>query len=242
MSGWFHVAESKHRIQNPTSEDKILLLGEQIGLGPRSHLLDMGAGRGGPAILLARSFGCRVTCVEKSEVFAGVARSGVKEAGVDDLVEVVHSAGETFTIEPNGYDSALCLGATFIYGGLPETVTALAQGVRPDGFVAVGEPYWLTWPLPVKLDAEAADYLPLAQTAAGFEVSGVSLVSLIASSPDDWDRYVSLQWLAVEEWVHEHSLHPDAERFSQMAQEERRGYLEWQRELLGWGIFVGRKR
>ena len=192
--------------------------------------------------MLARSFGCRVTCVEKSDVFAGVARDAAQAAGVDELVEVVQADGETFAIEPDRYDSALCLGATFIYGGLPETVTALAQGVRADGFVCVGEPYWLAWPLPAELDAEDAEYLPLAQTAAGFEVADVSLVTLIASSTDDWDRYVSLQWLAVEEWVHAHPTDPEAERFSQIAHEEKQSYLQWQRDLLGWGIFVGRKR
>jgi SAM-dependent methyltransferase len=242
MPWWFHVAESKHEIQNPTSRDKILLLGERVGLKADSHVLDMGSGRGGPAVLLAQSHGCHVTCVEQSDEFVAVARERAHAAEVDALVEVIHSDGEKFTIETDRYDCALCLGATFIWGGLPETVAALGPGVRAGGFVGVGEPYWLTWPLPPEFDPDGADYLPLAETVTRFEDAGLALVTLIASSPDDWDRYESLQWLAVEEWVHDHPSDPDAERFREMSREYRDRYLNWLREMLGWGIFVGRKR
>jgi hypothetical protein len=59
----------------------------------------------------------------------------------------------------------------------------------------------------------------------------------IRASDDDWDRYESLHWRAIEEWLAEQ---PDAVL---RAQHEgyRRGYLRYERELLGWAIFVGRK-
>jgi cyclopropane fatty-acyl-phospholipid synthase-like methyltransferase len=76
--------ESKHEIQNPTSADKIRLLGKRMNLGPNSRVLDMGSGRGGPAVLLASSFGCHVICVEQSEEFLAAARDRVSAADVGD--------------------------------------------------------------------------------------------------------------------------------------------------------------
>lgn len=108
MPWWFQVIESKHEFQNPTSRDKILLLGERLGLGPTSHVLDMGAGRGGPAVLLAGSFGCRVTCVEQSEEFLEAAKDNVGKADLGRLVELVHSDGKEFAIDPEHYDVAMC--------------------------------------------------------------------------------------------------------------------------------------
>lgn len=148
MPWWFHVVESRHELQNPTSREKILLLGERLGLGPHSHVLDVGSGRGGPAVLLARSFGCHITCVEQSEEFLSAAKERVKEAGVDTVVELVHSDAKDFSLEPERYDAALCLGASFIWSGLTKAVAALAPAVSVGGFVAVGDPYWRTWPLP----------------------------------------------------------------------------------------------
>lgn len=46
MPWWFHVVESKHEFQNPTSAEKIRLLGERLGLGAGSRVLDMGSGVG----------------------------------------------------------------------------------------------------------------------------------------------------------------------------------------------------
>jgi cyclopropane fatty-acyl-phospholipid synthase-like methyltransferase len=57
---YFTVAERDHELQNPISEEKLVLLGERLRLGPDSRVLDVASGRGGPALVLARSFGCRV--------------------------------------------------------------------------------------------------------------------------------------------------------------------------------------
>ena len=243
MPWWFEVVESKHELQNPTSAEKIHLLGESLGLGATTEVLDMASGRGGPAIMLARSFGCHVTCIEKSEGFLTAATTRAKEAGVEQLVDFIHSDAKEFPIGIDSYDSALCLGASFIWGGLEETVAALARGIRTGGSVAVGEPYWRRWPLPDGFEPdEGYDFVTLPETVARFESAGVELVSIVASSEDDWDRYESLHWLALEDWLRENPHDPDAERFREMGRNYRDAYLQWQRSLLGWAIFVGRKR
>ncbi|MFY9577910.1 MAG: hypothetical protein WAQ33_01165, partial [Gaiellaceae bacterium] len=61
MAWYFAVAERDHEIQNPTSPEKIRLLGERLRLGPESHVLDLACGKGGPAVILAREFGCTIT-------------------------------------------------------------------------------------------------------------------------------------------------------------------------------------
>ena len=243
MPWWFHVVESKHELQNPTSADKVRVLGERMNLGAHSRVLDIGSGRGGPAVLLARSFGCHLTCVEESDEFVNAARRRAADAGVEALIELFTGDAKDFPLEAGHYDAALCLGASFIWGGLAETVAALAPTVHRDGFVAVGEPYWRTWPLPDGFEAEQGwDFFPLAETVARFETGAVELVTLIASSQDDWDRYESLHWLSLEEWLHENPHDPDAERFRVMGRRYRDAYLRWHRDLLGWGIFVGRTR
>ena len=243
MPWWFEVVESKHELQNPTSAEKIRLLGERLGLHPGSNVLDMGSGRGGPAVLLAQSFGCNITCVEQAEGFVSAATIKVKEAGLESLVEVVQCDGKEFPIEVDRYDVALCLGASFIWGGLEEAVDALAPGVRLGGFLVVGEPYWRRWPLPEEFAPdEDFNFDTLHETVARFERPDIGFITHIASSQDDWDRYETLHWHTLEEWLHENPDDPDAERFREMGRGDRDVYLRWHRDLLGWAIFVGRKR
>jgi SAM-dependent methyltransferase len=243
MPWFFAVIESKHEIQNPTSPEKIRLLGERLQLGPESHVLDIASGRGGPAILLAGAFGCRITCVEWAEPFDVVARRRVHEAGLDRLIELVHCDARAFPLEEEHYDVALCLGASFIWDGLPGTLAALEPAVRPDGFVVVGEPFWRVWPLPDGFEAPPGeDYVTLSATIQRFLAAGLAPVTLIDASLDDWDRYETLHWLAAEEWLHDHPDDPDAEEIRSRVERDREHYLLWQRDLLGWAIIVGRKR
>jgi SAM-dependent methyltransferase len=239
MHWWHLIVEKKLEIQNPTSAEKIRLLGERLGLGPESRVLDIAAGKGGPARILAEAFGCRLTCVERAPEFVAVAREHANER-----IEVIEADASTFEPEPAAYDAALCIGATFVYGGLPETIRALAPAVRERGFVAVGEPYWRTWPLPEDFEPRDprrdGDWLPLAETVARAESAGVEVVSIIASSEDDWDRYESLHWLALDEWLAENPEDPQADEFRAVGREYREAYLRWERALLGWAIFVCR--
>jgi len=243
MIAWWHgVVEARHELQNPTSPAKIRLLGERLGLGPGSQVLDVASGVCGPALILAETFGCRLTCVERAPEFVAVARERIASAGLEDRIELVEADASTF--ELGSYDAALCIGATFVYGGLVPTLERLTATASQ---VAVGEPYWRVWPLPA--ESERGDeprrtaedqFLPLAATVERAESTGVRVVSLIASSEDDWDRYESLHWQALDDWLAQNPEHPQAAEFRARGAAHRDRYLRWERAALGWAIFVCR--
>jgi hypothetical protein len=242
MSTWWHaVVEAKHELMNPTSPEKIRLLGERLGLGPESHVLDIASGHCGPAILLADTYGCRLTCVERAPEFVAAARERVAAAGLADRIEIVESDAESF--ELGRYDAALCIGATFAYGGLVPTLERLRPAAP---LLAVGEPYWRMWPLPPDPFAgehertAESEWLPLLETVERIESTGVRVVSFIASSQEDWDRYESLHWQTLDEWLAANPGHPQADEFRERGAMHRRRYLGWERAAMGWAIFVCR--
>ena len=239
MTWWHAVVEAEHELQNPTSADKIRLLGERLGLGSGSHVLDLASGSGGPAVILAETFGCRLTCVERAPEFVATARQRVAAAGLEDRIEIVEADASTY--ELGRYDAALCLGATFVFGGLVPTVERLRPAAP---LLAVGEPYWREWPLPPAADGpsrtDEEEWLPLAQTVERVESTGVRVVSLISSSEDDWDRYESLHWQTLDTWLAANPGHPQAEEFRERGAAQRARYLAWERAAMGWAIFVCR--
>ena len=240
MRTWWHaVVESEHVLQNPTSAEKIRELGERLGLNSKSHVLDIASGNGGPALILAETFGCRLTCVERAPEFVATACERTAAAGLEGRIEIVEADAATY--ELGRYDAALCIGATFAYGGLVPTLERL-RPVAP--LLAVGEPYWRVWPLPAPPGGEErtdeGDWVPLPGTIERFESAGVRVVSLIASSEDDWDRYESLHWLTLDEWLAANPEHPQAEEFRAQGAAGRARYLAWERAVMGWAIFVCR--
>lgn len=239
---YFVVAESTHELQNPTSEEKLLLLAERLSLGPGSRVLDIASGRGGPAILLARETGCSVHGVEISPEFHAVAVARAEREGVADRVSFELADAASVALEPAAYDAALCLGASFVYGSLVQTIDALEPAVRAGGHVVVGEPYWRRLPLPADYADRGDPWTTLEGTVVVFETTGLAVVSVIASSEDDWDRYETLHWQAVERWLKDNASDADAPGIRERHEREKRTYLRHGRDLLGWAIFVGWKR
>ena len=233
MPWYYAIAERDHDIQNPTSAEKIRLMGEWLRLGPESRVLDVASGKSGPALILASSFGCRITCVERYEGFVAEARRRVAEAGLGELIEIVESDGTEFPLEPEAWDTALCLGATFVWDDLDGTLSAMVPTVRPGGHIVVGEPYWRRSP-PVGMDP--IGYVSLSETAAKVERHDLALIGVIGSSTDDWDRYESLHWRAVEDWLADN----DDDEIQSAHEEHRRNYLA-RRDLFGWALFLARK-
>jgi SAM-dependent methyltransferase len=236
------VAESAHELQNPTSVEKILLLGERLELGPGSRVLDVAAGRGGPALLLARRFECSVEGIEIEPEFHRFAVERAAEEALSDLVSFRLEDASTTALGPEPYDAALCLGASFVYGGLANTVSALAPNVKAGGNVAVGEPYWRRLPLPADYAESDELFTTLDGTVTIFETEGLPVVSVIASSEDDWDRYETLHWRSVEKWLAVNADDPDAEEIRGRSEHWKWSYLKHGRDYMGWAIFVGWKR
>jgi SAM-dependent methyltransferase len=238
---YFTVAERDHEIQNPTSEDKLRLLGERLRLDSSSRVLDIASGRGGPALLLAREFGCRVEGIEVAPEFHAVAVERAEAAGLAHLVSTRLGDASLEELPADTYDVALCLGASFVWGGLAGTLDALEPTVREGGHLVVGEPFWRKLPLPEDYPDRSGPYTTLEGTIAVFESGALRTVGVIASSEDDWDRYETLHWRAVEEWLAENANDPDAADIRSRHEQYKATYLRHGRELLGWAIFVGWK-
>jgi SAM-dependent methyltransferase len=235
------VAESGHELQNPTSEKKLLLLGERLGLRPESRVLDVASGRGGPALVLARAFGCVVEGIEIEPAFHAAAIERAEAAGLAELVSfrLADAAGEK--LGTGVFDVALCLGASFVWGSLAATLDALEPAVRDGGHVVVGEPYLRALPIPEDYEEGKGTYTTLEGTVAIVDSGILRTVAVIASSEDDWDRYETLHWRAVEQWLAENADDPDADDIRARHARYKRDYLRYGRQHLGWAIFVGWK-
>jgi cyclopropane fatty-acyl-phospholipid synthase-like methyltransferase len=234
---WIHaISESAadelcEGVLNPMSPDKFRTLGHRLRLSQGERVLDIGAGTCGPALILAREFGCRVTAVEP--LFMDAARKRVAEAGLSDQFELFQSAGADFDIEAGRYDVAMCIGADFAWGGYEGTIRAMAPGVREGGHVIIGTVYHVDG----QNSRHAAPEHTLDDLLETFEDNGLNVVSVIRSTRDDLDTYASVHATSLLDWLEANPGHPDSEQVGIW----RRQAVEEFTTTFGWAVVAGRK-
>ncbi len=235
----FHeIAEKNHRILNPFTETKLMLLGEIAGIRPGIRQLDLACGKAEMLSRWAQTYGITGVGVDISPVFLAAARVRAEELGVASSLTFVQADAGKYVPEPAAFEVVSCIGATWIGSGLAGTLALMKPALKPGGLLLVGEPYWTEEPPQAAVDAIGVsrdEFASLVGTLDRFEAAGVELVEMLLANPDDWDRYVAPQWKAVYEYL---QAHPDADDIRQVNAVSRRAHLEYQRRYLGWGVFV----
>ncbi|MFG1807233.1 SAM-dependent methyltransferase [Streptomyces sp. NPDC049040] len=236
------IAESRHRILNPITEEKLMLLGEICRLEPGQRQLDLACGKGEMLTRWAQRYGIGGVGVDLSEVFLTAARERAAELGVAERVGFERGDAGAYRAEAAAFDVVSCIGATWIGGGLAGTIELLRPALRPGGLMLIGEPYW-TRPAPEEaleaIGAEADDFTSLVGTLDRFTAAGMELVEMVLADGDSWDRYAAAQWSTISDWLRDAPAgHPDAADMRDFLDHSRRTHLAWNREYLGWGVFV----
>ncbi len=248
MDTWkfYDITHREHVICNPTSEEKLTRLVELLRLSADARVVDIACGKGEFLIRVAESYGVRGVGIDISPYFVADAERRLQARAPDARIRFVRMDGADFRPdEPHGLDLASCLGASWVFGGHARTLEALTAMVKPEGFVIVGEPYWLQEPSEEYLEASGVARGEFGTHFANAEAGvrrGLDLIHTIVSSNDDWDRYEGLQWYATAEYARTHPDDPDVAEVVERVEKGRAAYLRWGRDTLGWAIYVFRVR
>ncbi len=241
MSLRFHeIAESRHRILNPITDDKLDLLGEICRIQDGHRQLDLACGKAEMLSRWSARYGLTGVGVDISQVFLAAARERAAELGVTDRLTFVQGDAGAYRTEET-FDLVSCIGATWIGGGLTGTLDLMRPALRPDGLALVGECYWIGDPPAEALKAYEG-FTTLAGTDDRFEAAGFELVEMVLANPDSWDRYVASQWLTLSDWLRDNPDDPEEPEIREFLRAARRTHLEYGRQHLGWGVFVLRPR
>lgn len=102
-------------------------------LGPRSRVLDLGAGYGGAARHLAAEYGAHVTCLNLSEAENERNRRLTAEAGLGDRIEIVHGAFEDIPYPDASFDIIWSQDAILHSGDRGRVLDQAVRVLKPGG-------------------------------------------------------------------------------------------------------------
>jgi SAM-dependent methyltransferase len=238
---YYELTHSGHDLLNPFRPERLDLLGERLGLGAGSRVLDVGCGHAEMLLRWHERLGVTGLGLDASPYHSRRARERAA-ARAPGAVEIVEGRGEELRTEER-FDAACCLGASWIWNGHRGTLQALLGFVRPGGAVVVGEPYWKEGPEPGYLEAEElqresfSDLEGCRRTALDL---GLELIWMGASSEEEWDEYEMKQALAVDAFAREHPQDPDLPALRERRRGHDESYFRWGRSGLGWAVWAFR--
>ncbi|WP_456340055.1 glycine/sarcosine N-methyltransferase [Streptomonospora mangrovi] len=112
----------------------------KLEITPRTRVLDIGSGYGGSARFLARTHGCRVTCLNLSEVENERNREMTRAAGLDHLVDVVDGSFEDIPLQDNSFDVVWSQDALLHSGDRTRVMEEVARVLRRGGDFVFTDP------------------------------------------------------------------------------------------------------
>src|SRR5512137_1694764 len=95
----YTIAERDIELVNPTSTEKIILVGKMLGMGPGKKVIDFGSGYAEPLILWAEQFGIKGLGVELREACCKRARKKISDRGLGDRLKIVQADGSKYKLK-----------------------------------------------------------------------------------------------------------------------------------------------
>lgn len=235
------ISERHMELVNPISAEKLLRIGQVMGLQSGQRVIDFGCGYGEMLRLWGESYGVNGVGIDVRAAACERARHKFARIGWQDRFEIVQARGEEYVFTPASFDVAACIGATFIWGDFRGTIRGMRDAIRPGGSLAIGEVYWRTALVPPAYarSEQFATEPELFEVARqeGFEVGFV-----VRSSQDEWDNYEAGNWRGLLDWLAENPEHPERGEVHKHLRESQDEYTRYGREYVGWAIYVLRKQ
>ena len=149
MDRWkfYDITHRHHVVCNPMSAGKLDAVIALLNLKRGARVVDIACGKGEMLVRLAERYGISGVGVDISPFCVADSKRKLRQRAPDADVEFLQMDGADYRPGSSGFfDLAMCIGASWVFGGHKGTLRALKAMTAPGGMVLVGEPFWLKEP------------------------------------------------------------------------------------------------
>ena len=231
------IGDTDIDILSPISTNRLVQLGRDLKLNDRNTIIDFGCGKAELLTLWSQEFGIKGMGVDIRESVCRQANEKIKKLGLADKIAVTQGRTLEFQFPENSFDFAVCVAASFTWGGFREAITGLKKAIKESGKIIIGEPYWIS----DNIDFRRIRKEPFFTESELLQLSqgqGLDFEYLYRATREDIDRYESAHWHSYIQWIEANPDHPNRQDVINYLHKIQRDYLEFDRSNLGWALYV----
>ena len=233
------IAESNLTIQIPLYLDKLLLLGRACGLKEGMNVLDLSCGKGEALSQWASHYEINGVGVDSSFKFIADAQKRAYMLDVGNKITFIQGDAVDYPQEHHQFDVVTCLH--LISDTLESTIELMRTALKDGGKLIVGDAFWIS--KPTEIVYNALNVLPETFSSLGdlldrFDAMGFELVEMALATHENLDEYETSQWQAVTQFIDDNPNDSEALTWQNAVSENKRSYLHFGRQYMGWGAFV----
>ncbi len=234
----YNISETYMEIINPFRADKLITVGKYLRLNKGDRLIDFGCGYAEPLLIWAREFGVTGVGIDIRPHVCERAEKKITDCGLSDELKIVCGKGADYKFTPGEYDAAACIGASFIWGGFPQTLKAMKDAIGPAGRLAIGEPFWINDQVPPEIARRQPDFLTEVEILQTIRAEGFDLEYVVRANRDDWDSYEAGNWFGLVRWLEDNPEHPERADVLGRLRNSQDEYLTYGRYHFGWAVYI----
>jgi SAM-dependent methyltransferase len=115
-----------------------------LELSPNAHVLEVASGSGGPAIYLARKFGCRVTGIDINEEGLATSRQAAHDANITDAEFQFADVDKSLPFEDGMFDAVMCIDSMNHFRNRRGVLEEWRRVVKTGGRILFTDPVVIT--------------------------------------------------------------------------------------------------
>ncbi|HSL28319.1 MAG TPA: class I SAM-dependent methyltransferase [Anaerolineales bacterium] len=152
-----------------------------LNLPPGDHVLEIASGSGGPALYLAKKFGCRITGLDINEEGVKTANQQALETGITDAKFHLTDVNQRLPFEDDSFDAVMCIDSMNHFRDRLQYLQEWHRVLRPGKRALFTDPVVITGPVSNEELAARSNigfflFVPLEITKSYLQEAGFKLI------------------------------------------------------------------
>ncbi len=192
-------------IFNPISLQTLQAVGKLANFAPGKTLVELGCGKGFPALFWASIFGVQVEGFDISQSYVDYSNARAKLLNLSHIASFFRQDLKSFA-STKKYDIVASLGVgAEVFGGWSGAFKFFRSLLKDDGVVLFGEPVWTSRAVKPEvlraLQCKEDTFLTLPETRRQLQDLNMQELGLFVASKEDWELYVRPPIIALQEII-----------------------------------------